>query len=567
LAGGINGLDFVDSTIPPDLRTVTSLDSVGSPTSLSTEEASRSPSSPPVLLYGDFLIDGDVPEGHLRRKTLDTTKLLQGILQPDGEPNVDDFHVAAELRKKTGPGRLRSLPRTTLDELYSLRRAALAHLKADQLEDAEPEFQALLKLTRANLGHVHSLIEVALGSLAFIYQHLENFNKAERYYQQMVQYYKNSSQQHTPPALFALRGLAHVHVQQALEPKKATWADGISEQEQAVTVSIELYGPAHDVTEECLWDLLQYLKSGRQLDAAELRYRELWSKYGHGQEHEEHALWNLRYLAYIHILQGRTHEALLEISELCKQCQKSCGPTNLLTLLYRHHQAVLLKRLRMYEQSLVVNMAVVSAYETLKGPYDKATLRAVANLATCHAARGSDDAAGLFRRALAGYELLGDMNQITRCRLSLGVLLKRKDFGQEGDALIARASSEMSSMTCVGVFGLLDVVFLLIKCYLDRREIDTAVQRYRGTEGLLRWALKRSWLPSAPILDFMRQSADAFSLVGRHDVSERLYTWLTWEDELRKLESDPGYAVFGQGYAFDGQGVVAGGRGESSRNG
>jgi tetratricopeptide (TPR) repeat protein len=186
-----------------------------------------------------------------------SAKLEEVIRQAGGQVCFDDFKMAFELCEKVEQGLWNKLEQTTIDQLLSLRRAALAHLKADDFRLAIFEFRTLLELSKRFLGPNHSLIAGALGSLAVLFQSREDFGGAEVYYLQLVQHHEESSQGESFHMLFAVRGLAHVYLQQAHEPLKARWAEAISEQERAVSLSRKLYGPADDVTEECLWDLLQ----------------------------------------------------------------------------------------------------------------------------------------------------------------------------------------------------------------------------------------------------------------------------------------------------------------------
>lgn len=416
-----------------------------------------------------------------------SAKLEEVIRQAGGQVCFDDFKMAFELCEKVEQGLWNKLEQTTIDQLLSLRRAALAHLKADDFRLAIFEFRTLLELSKRFLGPNHSLIAVALGSLAVLFQSREDFGGAEVYYLQLVQHHEESSQGESFHMLFAVRGLAHVYLQQAHEPLKARWAEAISEQERAVSLSRKLYGPADDVTEECLWDLLQYIKSGRELDAIETKFRDEFDSCERANGDEEDALWSLRCLAYIHILKGRFQEALSEIEKLCERCQGQDTVSRSLILLFRCHQAKLLQQLHLDGPCRMTYEVLVSAYEDLNGTDDISTLRCVANLAVCYAAHGSAELASLlFQRAVNGYDDLGDSSQATRCRICWGVLLKTSHVEGDGDALIAKAVSDLNKMTFMERLGLLDVISLLIGGHLDCGETEIAESRYRETTALLK---------------------------------------------------------------------------------
>jgi len=83
---------------------------------------------------------------------------------------------------------------------------------------------------------------------------------------------------------------------------------------------------------------------------------------------------------------------------------------------------------------------------------------------------------------------------------------------------------------------------------LDCGEIEIAESRCRETTALLKWTIKRSWLPFQCVLRFVEQVAEAFGRTERHEISEQLYSWIAREDDLRYLDDDAVSGVFGKSW-------------------
>jgi tetratricopeptide (TPR) repeat protein len=443
----------------------------------------------------------------------------------------------------------RSCPLTSSPDGYQALQAynylAFIHAEKREFSIAEAEFMEVLEHSRILYGTTHPMTISSLSSLAKVYSLQEKYSQAEPLFIELFHIHDTSSERDLRRALTALRDLAQNHFrQQQYDLAK-------SEQERVVDKSRALLGPADGFTEESLWSLLQMYHNLGDLEELEQIIRRQYFESKHRLDFavpDRNALWTLRCLAYIHMLQDhfkdaleevlrlsllskRIDERLLEVGEVIQPTSEpapSCIP-NRLTLIFDTHVSAMLPVSGLYEECLTLNRRLL---QQLVATYDfdhRVTLNCISVLGQCNSALGSfNEAKKLLRRAVDGFRKLRDRKRVLHNSIRLLTCLAEGETYHMPD-FIELTISSMANMDLVDRVGSLDVVEVALKFLAQRRDVANFRLILGETLPAAFQALDSKIGPSRLVLNFLAYCASELNNLGLGEMGDPLVSRLAYE--------------------------------------